>query len=144
MATSTNSSGSPLEITVEDTISPTITSPEDFSYAVGTTGHIISWHPDDLGPSSYTINLDGSVVKSGSWNTTLENITYSVDGFSVGEHTIILTVTDIGGHSTTDTVVVTVTSGIDTTTMILIVGAGGVILVVLAVVYLSRRKGTST
>ena len=131
-------------ITVEDTIAPTIAGPQDFSYTVGTTGHVMTWHPDDLGPVSYSLTLDGAVVESGAWNTTLENITYSADGLSIGEHTFILTVTDIGGHSTSDTVVVTVVGGFNNGMLILAIGASGAIIALLVGVYYFRKRGPSS
>ncbi len=131
-------------IAVADTISPTIIGPDDFSYTVGARGHIITWDPSDLGPSSYSLSLDGVVVKSGIWNTTLENITYSADGLDIGEHTFILTVTDIGGNSASDSVVVTVVGGINTTMLLLAIGASGALLAVIVIVYLVRKKGTNT
>ncbi len=132
-----------FNVTVADTVAPTIVGPDDFSYTVGQTGRLISWIPDDLGPATYSLTLDGVVVMSGDWNSTAENITYTADGLDVGAHTFVLTVTDIGGNSATDTVVVTVVAGLDTTMILIIVGAGGAIVAVVIIIYL-KKKGAST
>ncbi len=134
-------------VTVDDTVTPTIVGPDDFNYVVGQIGRLITWIPDDLGPASYSLSLDGVVVMSGAWNSTAENITYTADGLDVGDHTFVLTVTDVGGNSATDTVVVTVVGAVaggDVTLLLIAVGAGGAIIVVVIIIYLSKKKGTST
>ena len=128
-----------FNVTVADTVTPTIVGPDDFNYVVGQTGRLITWIPDDLGPVSYSLTLDGVVVMSGAWNSTAENITYTADGLDIGDHTFVLTVTDIGGNSVTDRVVVTVVAGGDLT-MLLILGGGGVVVVIVIVLYLMKKK----
>ena len=132
-----------FNVTVADTIAPTIVGPDDFNYVVGQTGRLISWIPDDLGPATYSLTLDGVVVMSGAWNSTAENITYSADGLDVGVHTFVLTVIDIGSNSVTDTVVVTVVSGLDTTMILIIMGAGGAVIAVGIIIYM-KKKGAGS
>ncbi|MFW9794233.1 MAG: nitrous oxide reductase family maturation protein NosD, partial [Candidatus Thorarchaeota archaeon] len=74
-----------FNVTVADTVAPTIVGPDDFSYVVGQTGRLITWIPEDLGPASYSLSRDGVVVMSGAWNSTAENITYTADGLDIGE-----------------------------------------------------------
>jgi len=44
-------------VTVDDTIAPTITSPDDLTYVYGTTGHSISWNVSDASLWSYEITI---------------------------------------------------------------------------------------
>ncbi len=95
-----------------DNIPPTVDSPEDIAYEYGTTGHNITWNPEDLNPHSYAVYRNDTVVRTGVWNTSSETITVSIDGLSVGSHTFTLAVRDILGNEGSDMVLVTV---VDTT-----------------------------
>ncbi len=128
-------------VTVSDTIAPSIIGPDDFDYVVGQVGRSISWIAEDYDPASYSVTLDGIEVMSGAWNSTAENITISVDGLSVGDHTFVITFFDGSGNANTDTVVVTVTPA-DFTPLLIVAGAGGAVIVVIIVVFLIRKKGT--
>ena len=78
---------------------------------------------------------------SGAWNSTIENITVSVDGLSVGTHIFELRVVDTSGNSATHTVVVTVRPA-DFAPLFIVAGVGGVMIVVVIVIYLVRKKGS--
>jgi parallel beta-helix repeat protein len=95
-----------------DNIPPTVDGPEDIAYEYGTTGHSITWNPEDLNPHSYAVYRNDTVVRTGVWNTSSETITVSIDGLSVGSHTFTLAVRDILGNEGSDMVLVTV---VDTT-----------------------------
>ncbi|MDF1540025.1 MAG: hypothetical protein P1Q69_14100 [Candidatus Thorarchaeota archaeon] len=62
---------------VLDTIPPNITSPDDVSYEEGLTGNVITWSPDDLNPSNYSLFLDGTELETGDWDGG--PITISID-----------------------------------------------------------------
>ncbi|NHJ14480.1 MAG: hypothetical protein EAX95_12445 [Candidatus Thorarchaeota archaeon] len=132
-------------VTIDDTIAPTITSPTDFTYDLGSTGHSINWTASDLGPASYSISLDGTVIRTGVWNASGEVIVVNCDGLALGPHTYTITVTDIGGNSVSDSVTVVVTTievPIDPTVLLIIVGsAAGAVVLILAVIMLRRRSG---
>jgi parallel beta-helix repeat protein len=128
-----------FRVTVSDTIAPSIIGPDDFDYVVGQVGRSITWIPEDYDPESYSVTLNGIEVQSGAWNSTAENVTISVDGLSVGDHTFVVTFVDGSGNTATDTVVVTVRS--DLTPLYITAGAGVAIIVVILVVYLYRKKG---
>ena len=98
-------------VTVSDGTPPIVDNPADVSYDEESTGYSISWTPSDLHPVSYIIYKDAVPVKSGSWNSSAESITISVDGLTVGSYSYILEVTDIGSNTATDTVVVIVSDG---------------------------------
>ncbi len=97
-------------VTVQDTTAPTINSPADLSYELGSTGNTITWTASDLAPDTYRITIDGTHGNWLSW--TSGNIVVNVDGLAVGSHTYIIDVRDTSGNTASDTVVVTV---VDTT-----------------------------
>ncbi len=86
---------------------PVIDHPADITYEEGSTGHSITWHPEDAERSSYTVTSNETIVESGPW--TGVNITVSVDGLSKGVYLYTCTVNDTVGQSASDTVMVMVT-----------------------------------
>ncbi|MFW9810233.1 MAG: CARDB domain-containing protein [Candidatus Thorarchaeota archaeon] len=96
---------------VQDTTSPTINTPADIYYDEGDTGYSITWSPSDLLPSSYVVYMEGSVLKSGAWNSSAESILVSVDGLAYGAYNYTIVVTDTIGHSAVDQVWVNVQDG---------------------------------
>ncbi|MBD3405221.1 MAG: hypothetical protein GF411_03680 [Candidatus Lokiarchaeota archaeon] len=111
-------SGNTVEDTVfvhvVDTTSPTIDSPADYTYEVGTTGHNITWIPSDDLPASYRILRNGTVLETDSWNGS--EIEIVIDYLSAGVYNYTIIVSDTSGNTAIDTVIVTVTNDITTTT----------------------------
>ncbi|MFX1560362.1 MAG: hypothetical protein ACFFBL_07225, partial [Promethearchaeota archaeon] len=101
---------------VQDTTSPTINTPADIYYDEGDTGYSIAWSPSDLLPSSYVIYMEGSILRSGAWNSSAESINVSVDGLAFGSYNYTIVVTDTTGHSAVDQVWVYVQDGTAPTT----------------------------
>ncbi|MFW9870508.1 MAG: hypothetical protein ACFFEL_12855, partial [Candidatus Thorarchaeota archaeon] len=104
---------------VQDGTPPTINSPTDIVYNQGETGNSITWSPIDLHPESYEIYRDSVLIRTGAWNSSSESISISVDGLTQGEYNYTISVSDIGGNSIADQVIVTVqpsTTPITTTT----------------------------
>lgn len=97
-----------------DTTSPELSSPEDISYEEGSTGNTITWEASDLTPSHYNVTIDGMPQVNAEWNG--RDIEINVDGLSVGDHSVQITVYDQAGHSVSDTVSVEVTEATTTTT----------------------------
>jgi len=134
-----------FSISVQDTLPPEIDHPEDINYTLGETGNSITWHPTDALPASYEISIDGTVVRSGPWNSSSEVISVSVDGLDSGTYSYTLVVTDEHGLSSSDTVIVTVSEPpapippIDMTIIIIII-AGGVVVVIIVAVVIRRRR----
>ncbi len=91
-----------------DNIPPTVDSPEDIAYEYGTTGHNITWNPEDLNPHSYAVYRNDTVVRTGVWNTSSETITVSIDELPVGVYAYTLVARDILGNEESDRVLVTV------------------------------------
>jgi hypothetical protein len=98
-------------VTVLDVVLPTVDDQPNFSYAEGASGNSITWNPNDLHPASYEIYLDEVLIRSGTWNSSSETITISVDGHSLGTYNYTVVVTDVGGNSAQDVVLVTVYDG---------------------------------
>jgi hypothetical protein len=95
-------------VTVADYTPPELDHPDDLSYSEGTTGHIITWNASDLHPVSYRILRNGTEIKVGLWNETVELISYSVDGYGIGVFNFTIVVEDIDGNWASDVVIVTV------------------------------------
>ncbi|MFW9965150.1 MAG: hypothetical protein ACFFCX_16380 [Candidatus Sifarchaeia archaeon] len=106
-----NSTSDVVLVTVEDGTLPVIDSPADVQYDEFTSGHSITWDPTDAHPQSYTIYLEGTPIRSGAWNSSAEVISIVVDGLSIGTFSYTLMVTDIGGNTRLDEVIVTVVDG---------------------------------
>jgi peptide/nickel transport system substrate-binding protein len=88
---------------------PSISSPADISYAVGAIGNWIVWTAEDQNPFEYFVYRDDVLVSRGYWNATVESITINVDSLPEGVYEYLVMVTDIGGLSAIDHVIVTVT-----------------------------------
>jgi len=101
----TNSSS--VIVTVVDTTAPSLDSPPDITYEVGTTGHQVVWTAADHHPGSHTIYRNGTVVASGNWSVST-TIPVSIDGLSLGLYNFTIVVTDLSGNLVVDTVWVTV------------------------------------
>lgn len=134
-----------FSVSVQDTLPPEIDHPEDINYTRGQTGNNITWHPTDALPASYEISIDGTVVRSGSWNSSSEVILISVDGLDSGTYSYTLVVTDEHGLSSSDTVIVTVSEPLDPIppidmTIVIIIIMGGVVVIIIVAIVLRRRR----
>jgi len=124
---------------------PTIDSPEDMEYREGTTGHSITWQPNDASPSHYVVYQNGTQVVSDSWNGT--SITVEVDNLTMGVYNYTIVVYDAMGNYTSDTVLIIVQSS--TTTGLLfgfevsLVFGTSIIGVIVVVIILKHRKRRS-
>ena len=99
-----------LDVTVDaayDANAPIIDTPADIEYEYEETGSVIVWNATDPNPVNYTIHRNGVLIGSGGWNGSL--ISIPVDYLIPGVYEYVLTVTNIGGFSASDTVIVTVT-----------------------------------
>ncbi|MHA2198793.1 MAG: hypothetical protein ACXABN_02890 [Candidatus Thorarchaeota archaeon] len=95
-------------VTVYDGTPPVVDHPADIDYPDGNTGNTITWSPTDLHPVSYQILREGVLVKSGTWNSSGETMTISVDGLAIGSYNYTIVLVDIGSNIVTDEVIVTV------------------------------------
>ena len=87
-----------------------VNSPDDLTYLVNTTGHILSWlvTDDNFTNPTYSIYQNGSEVVNQAWVPD-EPIEFNADGFLLGVHNITLVATDGFGNYVEDTVMITVT-----------------------------------
>ncbi len=106
-----NTASDEVNVTVVDGTLPVIDSPANVTYNEGSTGHSITWNPTDSHPSSYAIYRDSVLVKSGTWNSSIETILISIDSLQLGEYNYTLLVSDVGSNTAIDTVWVKVVDG---------------------------------
>ncbi|MDH5401579.1 MAG: hypothetical protein OEY49_03730 [Candidatus Heimdallarchaeota archaeon] len=96
---------------ISDNVSPDISSPNDVTYIVGSTGNSIVWTVGDTHPDVYNITLHGIEYRS-TTNWVNGTITLNIDGLEVGTYTFIIWVYDTYNNKGTDSVSVTVISPI--------------------------------
>lgn len=93
---------------VIDTTPPVVTGPATYEYDEGQTGNQISWIVSDAHIAKYEITSDTSVnVPETAWITN-DSIVLNIDGLSIGQYNITITVTDTEGNFLTHTVSLTV------------------------------------
>jgi hypothetical protein len=105
-----------FSVTVYDGTTPSINHPGDIQYEVGETGFSITWIPADDYPERYEILQNGTVISSGDWNTTGEDINITVDGLVIGTYNYTIVVYDQAGNYVSDIVIVRVLPESTTTT----------------------------
>ena len=94
--------------TLIDMTAPSIDTPADVNYPLGSTGNTITWHASDVFPCYYEILRNSSFYTWGWWNTSSEAITVNVDGLDIGVYNYTALVSD-SIFNVTDTVFVNVT-----------------------------------
>ncbi|MDF1540894.1 MAG: hypothetical protein P1Q69_18500, partial [Candidatus Thorarchaeota archaeon] len=94
---------------------PSINEPADIAYQLGTIGHNVTWFAVDNNPLIYRIFLDDVEDYSATWVGS--EITYNIDGHSIGTYNYTLYVEDSDGHHASDTVMVEVVD--DSTTPVI-------------------------
>ncbi|RLI54037.1 MAG: hypothetical protein DRO93_13015 [Candidatus Thorarchaeota archaeon] len=77
----------------------TIHGPEDMTFESGMSNFYLLWDPVDTPPRDYSIFDNASVIKSGTWNNSLETIAIDVSGFAPGTHNVTLLVHDADGNA---------------------------------------------
>lgn len=97
-------------VAVIDGTDPVLSTPLDIEYSEGTSGHSIEWTASDAHPVSFRISANGALQLSGTWSSS--SLSIPVDGLPLGVWSYVIEVTDVGGNTATDEVLVTV---IDTT-----------------------------
>jgi len=91
---------------------PSLNAPDDFQYALGSTGNEIEWVVFDEDLAEYSIYRDGIFLYSSEFNEIRTNIndrtiiTVNVDDHGLGTYIYRLEMTDYSGYSVFDEVVV--------------------------------------
>lgn len=92
---------------------------DNVQYVVGSVVPEVTWDVRLPNPDSYTVLWDGVDIAQGSLNSSLDYISKTIEGLSVGSYNLTLVVNDESGYSLVDTVIITViaqTTTITTTT----------------------------
>ncbi len=141
-------------VTVVDGTTPILDNPSDVLLIEGGTDYVVTWNPYDLHPISYTITCNDIVIASRLWNSSDESISLSLLDFTVGTYNVTLVVTDIGGNTASNSVLVTVLTISTTTntttafgvppemsTLLLLSAIGAVAVIMLVFIWLRKRTG---
>jgi parallel beta-helix repeat protein len=98
--------------------------PDDVQYVIDSSIQPVIWDVRLPEPDSYTLFWEGTNITHGLLNSSLEQVSKSVDGLPIGSYNVTIIVNDQTGHSLIDTVIITVveetvttTTTTDTTTM---------------------------
>ena len=140
--TSNNNASSTVMVLVVDTINPVINSLEDIQFTIGTTGQSLTWTLQDTNPFSYEVVIDLVSVASGTWNSTGETVTITLDTLIVGTHFITITITDLAGNEASDVVIVSVLPADTEFPLFLVLGIGigcGALIVIIVFVILKKK-----
>ncbi|MCH8908628.1 MAG: BMP family ABC transporter substrate-binding protein, partial [Candidatus Heimdallarchaeota archaeon] len=102
-------------ISVVDSQAPEISSPDDITYEIGSTGNQIIWTVADLYPDVYNVTENGSLAVSDvMWSSGV--ITLNIDGLDIGLHDFTINLYDSSGNMISDSVNVIVIEIVATTT----------------------------
>ncbi|MCH8908621.1 MAG: hypothetical protein IH840_16160, partial [Candidatus Heimdallarchaeota archaeon] len=80
------------------------------TYNEFTTGNLLSWDVRDSDPNNYGIFIDGLLKQNGVW-TSGTPITIDIDGLAKGTYNYEIVVSDLQGHSSSNSIYVTVIDG---------------------------------
>lgn len=81
---------------------------DDVEYIVGSVVPPVTWDVRLPNPESYTLFWDGAPIAHGSLNSSLEHISKSIEGLTIGSYNLTIVVTDESGYSLVDEVRITV------------------------------------
>ncbi|MCH8907358.1 MAG: hypothetical protein IH840_09745, partial [Candidatus Heimdallarchaeota archaeon] len=111
--TTGNSNSDLVMIIVEDTIAPSISSPEDQLIEAGSLGIDVVWNADDLDPDNYNIYLNDVVIFTQLWSSDI-GIVYNFDELTLdlGNHNVTIEVFDGSTNRVSDTMFIEI---VDTT-----------------------------
>ncbi|MFX0055798.1 MAG: hypothetical protein ACFFAX_16065, partial [Promethearchaeota archaeon] len=90
---------------------PTINDLQDTDVVEESIDNYLIWNPLDLNPQSYVVYRNGTLYKSGAWNSSAELIQVLIDGLALGRHNFTIVVTDQDANTATDMLWVIVYDG---------------------------------
>ena len=103
---SENSASDTVKVTIVDATNPEISNPSDLEHNESSVGNEIVWQITDKYPNNYTINRNGNIIESGSWESG--ELKMSTDELPMGTYSYSLTIYDMSKNSATDTVQVVI------------------------------------
>ena len=95
-----------VTITVTDTTSPTLTTPQNQAYSFGNSV-LLEWVASDLNPNSYLLYQNGSEIQSGNWQSN-EIISYSFATLEPAKYNFTTKFTDRYNNSVIKTTSITI------------------------------------
>lgn len=95
-------------VTVFDATAPSLDGPDDMIIEELQQGQVLVWTAYDSHPHLYKILLDNTLLTSGPWNSSSEEIYVIITGLALGEHNYTVVVYDIDGNTAADSVIVSV------------------------------------
>jgi len=93
-----------------------VSRPSDVQYEIGEVVSPIIWDVRLPNPDSYAIYWEESMIAQNTLNSSLDHLSKTIDGLSIGNYNLTLVVNDASGYSLIDTVVITVVEEPTTTT----------------------------
>ena len=138
--TSGNSAMDNVTVSINtDDVSPVITyEPDTVYYARGDVNIVRNWTATDEFKATYTIAVDGFVVVEAEW--TDETIEFDFTGLAEGVHSVVLTVTDLGGNTAFSTVEVVVSMPTTVLAMLGVAGVAGGLVIIGVLVWFIRYR----
>ncbi|MFX1369485.1 MAG: right-handed parallel beta-helix repeat-containing protein, partial [Promethearchaeota archaeon] len=91
-----------------DSAPPSILSPGDLVFEVGSTGNVLQWRANDYFPHLYEVLQNETLFADGQWNSSAEIIEVNVDSLPIGVYNFTITFVDRSYQNSTDSVLVTV------------------------------------
>lgn len=139
--TSMNSGHHTVLVIVVDTISPSISNLTAVEFEAGLEANYLTWNVFDLFPETYDVYVNGSLWRSGEWESgTLE---VGFDKVDLGIYNVTIVIYDTSGNWVSDTVFVRVVPPESSVPLILSLSIGAVLCIVLVALALRmRRTGT--
>nr|MDO8083885.1 hypothetical protein [Candidatus Sigynarchaeum springense] len=125
---------------VVNDLPPRVSTPSDISYAVGETGHSISWTITDYNMTAgwYAIYKDDvPIISNTTWTGPTQTVSINVDGLQRGQYKYRIVVSD-GKTTSIDVVTVSVSDPVMDMIITVLVIAG--VVVVVAAIIAARRK----
>jgi hypothetical protein len=122
-----------------DDVSPVfVYSPPTVYYSLGDVNIVRNWTAQDQFKFWYNITVDGLLVVSERW--TSESISFDFSGLAQGQHSVVLTVVDLGGNAVTSEVAVIVYAPLIVQAMIVAAASAGVIIVIGLVIWFLKYR----
>jgi hypothetical protein len=86
-------------ITVQDTIIPEVSGPENLEFMEGERNHTLTWSAHDANPYYYSITKNGAIMEEGYWVEPHHEFYYEIGFIPAGTYAYVLELWDAGENS---------------------------------------------